>query len=510
MNIIISRELSIPIYMQITQQIREAIFNGELPAGYRLPPERKLAEQLGVNRSTVLNAYVELKSEGLIESFVGKGTVVLPLNSANAPAASTQLPGYSTPPWRQLFSERSFSAGDPLIRDLLSLSKRNDSISFSVALPDPGPILTVKLREQLQLLMQEKSDSLWKHTATEGIHSLREAICMWMEKRGIHAAAEEVIILSGSQQGIDLLTRVFIDSGDTIFVEEPSYFSAMQSFRSAGARLMGIPADTEGQMRLDILESMLAKYHPKLIYVLPTFQNPSGLVMNQEVRERLLELAYRYKTIIVEDDPYCDLRYSGRHVPPIHAMDRHDHVIYLSTFSKLIGSGLRMGWLSAPKSVIRQLAIAKQMADLHTSTLSQFLMERMIRSGLLEEHLNDMRNRYNRRKQLMVAALHKYEVPGMTWQEPEGGVFIWCRMPAGLNANELMLRAADRGVDYLPGNPFFAQVPQTTYVRLNFSCAEDDSIDEGIRRFVSAVHDTMDARRYHQTGNRTEGLDPII
>jgi 2-aminoadipate transaminase len=509
MNIIISRKLSSPIYMQIKQQIREAIFSGQLPAGYLLPPERKLAEQLGINRSTVLNAYIELKAEGLIESFVGKGTVVLPISKSDSWADSSRIAHYGAPSWRHIFSERSLGSDDPLIRDLLSLPKRRDCISFSVALPDPGPELTAKLSEQLQALMQEQGDVMWKHTATEGILSLREALCTWMKQRGIDAAPEEVLALSGSQQGIDLLTRVFIDPGDTVLIEEPSYFSAMQTFRSAGARLIGIPADSEGQLRLDILESMLSKYHPKLIYVLPTFQNPTGRVMNLAVREQLLQLAYRYKTIIVEDDPYSDFRYSGNPLPPIRALDRHDHVIYVSTFSKLIGSGLRMGWLNAPKQVIRQLAIAKQMADLHTSTLSQVLMERMICSGLLHQHVDLIRSRYKHRKQLMIDSLHKHYVPGMTWQEPEGGVFIWCRMPKGLNANELLLRAADRGVDYLPGNPFFAQQQQTAYVRLNFSCAEADTIDEGIRRFTAAVRDAT-GREGLWDEAASEGLKPII
>jgi DNA-binding transcriptional MocR family regulator len=483
MELSIDRTSHEPIYRQISRQIRDLIVAGRLPAGFRLPPERRLAQALRVSRSTVLVAYQELRADGLIDAHVGRGTTVTALEgSVEHGEGPPELP------WRQLFSAAASGFQDPLVGDLLRLTERADVIPLSFGMPAADLLPFDELRELFNETLVENGPAALLHSPAEGLTALRETLARMMAARGVRCSAAEVMVLSGSQQGLDLAARIFLDPGDTVVVEQPSFIGALQTFRGARARLIGVPADEHG-LRTDVLESALARFRPKLIYTLPTFQNPSGTVMTLERRQQLLALARRFQVPVLEDDPYSELRYEGEPVPSLRALDPSGDVLYLSTFSKLLFPGMRLGFLVAPRPVVRQFALARQTADLHANTLGQWVLERFVRRGRMAAHVRTVREAYRRRRDTMDEALRAARVPGLTWRRPEGGFYFWCRLPRGVSAPGLLARAAAAGVTYLPGRPCFADEPPAEHIRLNFSHPDEAAIRTGVARLAAAIRE---------------------
>jgi DNA-binding transcriptional MocR family regulator len=480
-DIRIDRDSTVPIYLQIRTGLREMILSGTLPEGFRLPPERRLAAALGVSRSTILSAYRELKADTLVGAHVGRGTSVLPRRFA--PTATAEVPSL---PWRQLIREGVAEAQDPLLRDLLELSERSDVISLSVGLPAAELLPLDTLRTLWAELASEVGPAMLLHSPTEGLTAFRETLCQLMMARGIRCSPGEVLVLSGSQQGLDLAARVFLAPGDTVVVERPSFFGALQIFRRAQVRVLGIPTDENG-MRTDALESVLERQRPKLIYTLPTFQNPSGAVMSLERRRHLLSLAHRFQVPVLEDDPYCDLRYEGDPLPSLRALDEHGYVIYFSSFSKVLFPGLRIGWVVAARPVTRQLALAKQTVDLHSSTVGQFILDRFVSDGHYVRHLKAVRAEYSRRRDLMEEALRAEAPAGVSWRKPEGGFYFWLGFPDAIRQSQLLARAAELRVSFLPGDACYPEEPGENHLRLNFTFAPPERIRDGVARLMEAL-----------------------
>ncbi|AGL00093.1 transcriptional regulator with HTH domain and aminotransferase domain [Desulfoscipio gibsoniae DSM 7213] len=505
MRVTINREADTPVYVQIFEQVRRQILSGELLPGFRLPPERKLAESLGVNRTTVLNAYRELKAEGLVGSRVGNGTIVLayPDEELNPGSISSQ-----EPTWNQIFSQYANNFNSYMVKDLLALANRKDVISFAtgIASPETGPIQILKGIEQ-ELVEQENYKALL-HTPTEGFTSLREAVCCLMHKRGVYCRYDEVMLLSGSQQGIDLAARIIIDPGDLVVVEEPTFFPAIQAFKTVGARVIGIPIDDKG-MRIDIFEQLLQRYRPKLIYTIPTFQNPSGTEMELDRRKQLVELAYKYRVLIIEDDAYGDLCYEGHALPLLKSMDNDGYVIYLSTFSKIVYPGLRLGWIVAHKKVVKKFAAAKQIMDLHSNSLSQWIIERFITSGSFASHIHKVCAEYRARRDAMYNALSQYAPKDLLWNRPRGGYYIWCKLPEGVSASKLISKAAEHKVAFVPGSPFFTSGQGDDFIRLNFTFATFKDINEGIKRLCEAMKELIDHKDHDEIYADME-INPIV
>jgi DNA-binding transcriptional MocR family regulator len=482
-DITIDKNSDEPIYRQLVRRIQAMIHSGALPEGFRLPPERRLAEALGINRSTVLNAYRELKALGLVDAHVGRGTAVL-----RPPAAPARHGAGVAVPWRQLFRDSSARSRDPIIADLLAMTERRDLISFAIGLPAPELLPLEIVGELTAEILRDSGPAPLLHAPTEGYTPLRGTLARWLASRGIHAGPSEVLVVSGSQQGLDLLARVFLDPGDAVVIEEPSYIGALQAFRGAQARLLGVPVDGEG-MRTDVLASVLEHHRPKFIYTLPTFQNPSGAVMSLERRRHLLELAARWGVPVVEDDPYSELRYDGDALPSLKALDEQDLVVYLSTFSKVLLPGLRVGYMVAPPVVLRQLVLTKQSADLHTNSFGQYLLERLVRDGHFADHIDRLKIAYRRRRDLMVSALDREEALSLEVPVPPGGFYIWCGIPDGVEQSALMAHAIARGVTFLPGRACFAAEPPANAVRLNFTHCAEEEITVGIERLREAMHE---------------------
>ncbi len=316
---------------------------------------------------------------------------------------------------------------------------------------------------------------------------------------GINVTPENILITSGSQQALDLLGKILINPGDRILVESPTYLGALQAWNVYGAEYVAVPCDENG-MITDALEEAL-RTGPKFIYVLPNFQNPTGVTLSLERRKRLIELADRYGVPIVEDDPYGQLRYEGEHLPAVVVLDDQyrdrcgacysGNVIYLSTFSKILAPGIRLAWVIAPPEVIHKLVQAKQGADLHTSTFNQLVAYEVSHGGFLDRHIQLIRKCYKERRDTMLGALDAYFPPGVDWTHPQGGLFLWASLPEGMNSTELLKGAVERKVAFVPGAPFFPLGGGENTMRLNFSNAAIPLIQEGIYRLGTLLSERV-------------------
>ncbi len=494
-----------PLYLQIRDQIRTLILAGDLPVGARLPPERTLAASLGVNRTTVASAYQELAADGLVEGHVGRGTLVCALPQVGGSGEDNRLP--QPMPWRELFALGE-PVQDSLVRDLVALCAQEDVISLAGGVPAPDLYPVERFAQANQTVLRQHGRVLLQYCPTEGHLLFRETLADLATGRGIVTLPENILVLAGSQQGLDLIARAMIDPGDPVVVEVPSYLGALGVFRTAGARLLSVPMDEEG-MRMDILERVLARHRPRLIYTLPTFQNPSGRVMSPERRQALLSLAQRYQVPIVEDDPYSDLYFDAPPPPPVKALDRYGHVIYLSTFSKILFPGLRVGWLVAPRPVVDRLVAIKQHTDLHTNTLAQWALVEFIRQGWLHEHLATLRQAYPRKCQTMRAALQEQIRWGMRWNRPAGGMNLWCHLEAGLRSQDLLTEAAKRKVAFVVGEAFHADGAGHDALRLNFSYQSETQIQTGIRRLGEAL-EVVRKSQQERRATRQAAAQPIV
>ncbi|MDO4274262.1 MAG: PLP-dependent aminotransferase family protein [Eubacteriales bacterium] len=481
MKIQIDKSKKVPLYRQIAEQIQMQIASGEIPEGFQFPSERQLADALGVNRTTVLNAYKELKADGLMVSHVGRGTI-----AAKGGGDGVYKENYQKEPiWEYLYSDYLKNHDNFDVNKYLEIANQKNVISFAAGIAS-FEHLPFQAYEGLERELLSKQKELLVSPVT-GFSSLRQAICSYMEKRSCFCKPSEIMVLSGSQQGIDLIARAFVNPGDVVIIEEPSFFPAIQSFRMAGAKLMAVPVEEDG-MNMDILEHLMSRYQPKLIYTMPVYHNPSGVSMSMTKRIRLLELSGRYGVPVLEDDPYSELYYEGESITPLKSMDKSGYVIYLSTFSKTVSPGLRLGWMCAGKKLIHELANIRQLVDLHANCISQLIAERFIVSGQMEIYLESIRKEYRDRRDIMTDALRRYAPSGLSWNSPAGGYYLWCRLPRGLPAEKLASEAAKNGVAVLPGMPsFLVNAKGENYIRLNYTFPPKNKIAEGIRILCEVI-----------------------
>jgi 2-aminoadipate transaminase len=390
--------------------------------------------------------------------------------------------------------------GRSVIRELLKLTAQPDIISFAGGLPAPELFPLEGCREAACRLLTEHGAQALQYGPTEGYYPLREFLVDRMCRYGIQAEPGNVFITTGSQQALDLIGKVLINPGDRILVEEPTYLGALQAWNAYQAEYVSVESDDHG-LRTEFLEEAL-RVGPKFMYVLPNFQNPGGTTLPLERRHELVRLSNRYGIPIVEDDPYGALRFRGDHLPSLVTLDAdlqsraglngggfmEGNVIYLGTFSKILSPGLRLGWVVAPMEVVDQLVSSKQGADLHTSMFDQMLAYEMLRTGFLEDHIRTIRTVYGERRDVMLAALERHFPPGCSWTHPEGGLFLWARLPEWLDTGALLPEAVAAKVSYVPGFAFYS-VPERgrNTMRLSFSNARPEQIQEGIRRLGGLI-----------------------
>src|SRR3954452_1106491 len=429
-----------PVYRRIVGLLADAIGRGTLAAGHRLPPERDLATALTVSRATVVTAYRELEARGLVRGYVGRGTFV----SATPDADSAPFA------WRGKIAASALQANETTVRDLVRAASDPRLISVAAGVPALECFPTDAFQRAMTRVLATQADAAWRHGPTEGLPRFRAALA-----HRFGGEPEHILVLAGAQQGLDLLARCLIDPGDAVVIDRPGYLGAIQTFRNAGARLVGwdiAGADT------DELEELLLRYRPKLIYTNPTHQNPTGINLPIRTRRDMLELAARYRVPIVEDDTYRDLALTGPPPPPsLFTLDEaHTVVIRINSFSKMLAPGLRLGWISAVRPIVDQLALIKQQVDPHTQNLSQLVIAELVENGVLDRHLATLKAEHRRRRDAMVQALRQH-VPGaqLRFGVPDGGMYLWCELPPAIRARAVQEHALRESVMVLTGDPFY-------------------------------------------------------
>jgi 2-aminoadipate transaminase len=380
-----------------------------------------------------------------------------------------------------------------VIRELLKLTNKPEIISFAGGLPDPESFPQKEILEIARDILDKEARVALQYGETEGDFKLRTELVKLAKKNGENLTEENILVTVASQQGLDMLGKVFIDPSDPILVELPSYVGGLQAFTCYGANMFGIPMDDEG-LRVDILHDHLKhlkaqEEHYKLIYVVPDFQNPSGVTLSLERRKQLIKLSREFHILIIEDTPYRELRFEGEKLPSLKSLDDTDNVVSLHSFSKILAPGLRVGWVVAHPSIIHKLTIAKQSIDLCTPPLSQVIAREFLRRGLLEGHIEQIKEVYRKKKNTMLAALEEYmpRVEGLRWTKPQGGLFLWLVMPESISADEMFPEALKENVAYVTGSAFHCDGGGHNTMRLNFSYPTEGQIREGIKRLSRVI-----------------------
>lgn len=405
--------------------------------------------------------------------------------------------------WEQRFAQRTRLMRGSAIRELLRVTEQPEFISFAGGLPAPEVFPVGEVAAAAQQILQKQGAQALQYGATEGYRPLREFIAQQMaEEAGFPVSSENVLITTGSQQALDLIGKILVDPRDTLLVESPTYLAALQAWNAYGARYQEIASDEQG-LQIEALESALA-HEPKFLYTIPNFQNPSGITLSLERRERLVEIARRAGLPIVEDDPYRELRFEGTHLPRLFDLDGQQQanstgyagdVIYISTFSKVLAPGLRVGWIVAAAELINKLVQAKQGTDLHTATLNQILGYELARGGFIKQHLPTIIQAYRERRDAMLHALDEHFPEGVSWTRPQGGMFLWVTLPDGIDTEQVLRAAIEQQVAFVPGTSFHPAGGGTHTMRLNFSNARPEMIYDGIARLSKVLHPYLESRK---------------
>ncbi len=484
MRLPLDRQSPLPLYQQIKQHLRQGILNGSLAPETRLPASRQLARDLGVNRITVENAFAALEAEGLVYSRVGSGTYVLP------PPPLPQLPPKSAeavwPLWQQTLPERSLGAR-AAVEQMRLAAGRADHISFAGGIGDAQLFPAEDFRKVLQTVMRRDGFDALDYGDRRGFLPLRETITHVLASQGLQTSPDNILITAGSQQALALVSQLLLEPGDTILVESPTYSGALDLFRALNFKIISLPMDSQG-MQVDLLEKQLQQYHPKLVYTIPNFHNPTGTCLSGPRRHELIILADRYNVPILEDDFVGDLRYEGRALPALKALDPGGRVIHISTFSKMLMPGLRVGFLVAEGPVYDRLVKFKRVNDLATSSLIQRALHDYVTVGRYQAHLRRSCQIFRKRRDAMLDALQRHLPPGWQAEVPQGGLFLWLKLPGKFLAEELLPLAIDQGVDFMPGSSFFLEASNGAHwLRLNFVRQNEEKIEEGIKKLRRAL-----------------------
>ncbi|MFC1408936.1 PLP-dependent aminotransferase family protein [Streptacidiphilus sp. N1-12] len=382
---------------------------------------------------------------------------------------------------------RTAAVGGSPVREILALTARPEVISFAGGLPAPELFDAEGIRAAYDAVLRESPRQVLQYSTTEGDPALRAAVATRLTARGLPTGPEDLLITGGSQQGLSLLTSALLEPGDTVLVEDPTYLAALQCFGLAGARVVPVPTDADGIIP-EALDALVAAERPKLLYLVPNFQNPTGRTLPLTRRQAVAEVAARRGLWIVEDDPYGELRFSGEPVQWIAGCaGAEDRTVLLSSFSKVMAPGLRLGWLRGPAALRRACVIAKQAADLHTSTVDQAAAARYLADRDLDAHLATVRDAYRGRRDALLAGLADALPAGSSWNRPDGGMFLWARLPSGYDATALLPHVVTHQVAYVPGAPFYAGRPDPATLRLSFTTHTPPEIADGLTRLAKAL-----------------------
>lgn len=457
---------SIPLYQQLAESIEALITDGILPANSKLPPIRKMAEHFGVNSVTIVNAYKYLENKQLVYSRMGSGTFVspLPVEHIPEPVANRNL--------------RSFDSGVAM----------ENAINFtSTSLPhEMFPVDAFK-KAFNEVLDREKGGA-FRYMDSMGYEPLREQLCRYLKGYGIKTSVENVQVISGAQQGIDIISKAMLRYGDVVFVEKPTFYGAAGAFLSRGGKLVEIPMEHDG-MNMTILEDFLKLYQPKFIYMMAYYQTPTGISYSMEKKRRLLELAEKYDTYIIEEDDFYDFHYSKEPVVPLKALDYKNRVIYIKSFSKILMPGLRMGLIVLPKKIHQAVMEAKYTTDISTSGFIQRALEYYLRENGWEKHAAETRRYGSEKYRKTLSAARKYLSGVAKYGHPNGGVSLWVELPEGVGAEAFCSRMLEKNVILTPGSQYDISGEEDSHVRLSFANLSDDKIEVGLKRMGDTLRE---------------------
>jgi DNA-binding transcriptional MocR family regulator len=455
---------------QVARDIEQQVALGRLLPGDRLPGERALAQQLGLSRNTVSAAYFLLEKRGVIRRVPHRGAFICPAGAAENPID-----------WSSKISPQAHLLDEPVL-EMLAQSRLPDlRYRLSAGTPALSCFPLTQFRKAINKVLTNDALPAMAIAPTEGQPRLRRAIAAL---EGVEAS--HILIVAGAQEGIDLLARCLVEPGDRVIIDRPTFPGAIQALQAAGAQL--VEWDTT-EWSAEVLERLLIAYQPKFIFTMPTYHNPTGRTMDEEQRAKLLELAARYRVPIVEDDVYSRTRLQGSVPQGLYRMDRHNVVIYLSTFSKVLAPGLRLGWIAAPPHMVKQLSLIKMRANLFTEGLLQLALAEMLENGVFEEHLTRLRATHLGLQKIALSALRQ-NFPGdeLDFMVPHGGLYIWCRWRRPVDMEGVLLRAQQKGASVAPGRAFFAGAPDENCFRICFTASSERDLPEAIRLVADAFH----------------------
>lgn len=462
-SIQLSKKKKEPLYIQLYDSLLKLIKTGYLASGYKLPPVRKLAQYLSINAGTVVNAYKELEKNGFIFSSAGSGSYI----------ADQPLAQYSA-------VEYEFDTSSIYMSGLLDEKSSTNAIDMNSIALNPDIVSVEQLKKILIKILDRDQGRAFSYQESQGFPPLRESIAGYLKKSNIHTSSDNLQIISGAQQGIDIVARTLLNFGDYVFTESPTYPGAVASFLSRGAKVIDIPLEKDG-INVNILEARLQQFHPKLIYVMPVLQNPSGCSYSVKKRSQLLELARRYNTFILEDDYISELSYCKNSMFPLKSLDRDDRIIYIKSFSKIFMPGLRLAFLNMPECLAKKLLEIKYIADISTSGFTQRIFDLYLREGLWDKHIGNIRQTYNIQFDFAYNTAKQCLPTDVTWSNPHGGLSFWLQLPEYITADALCRSAESNNLLVTDGTGFYPRHTDKHHIRVSFATLSLQQIGTGLR-----------------------------
>lgn len=480
LSVPLDRDGEEPIYRQLIRHIRMQIESGVLAAGARLPASRDLARQLNISRISVVNAYAELRAQGYLSAHAGRGTFVAGDTNGNGASMTDAVSMHNH------HAAETPSTPDRSIREMMRLGRKPGVISFSKGSLPVEFFPVQHLRDAINTVLDRDGAAALGYEPGEGFAPLRMAVRDYVSALGIRCSADQVLITGGAQQALDLVIQALCSEGATVVTENPTYLGMIDIARARRVQLHGINMDKDG-MRLDELENYIIDNKPRLIYVMPTFHNPTGGVMPLHRRRQLLNLANDYHIPVLEDGVYHEFRFEGENIPPLKALDETGNVIHVAAFTKMMLPGMRIGYLISDGRHYERLVRVKEAADISTPGLNQRAIHLMIERGVLAQQLERNNRELHRRRDVALAAAKRYLPPGTTWSVPQGGMYLWLQLPTnGPNAAELFVTAVQMGVAYAIGSVFYTNGCGSHRMRINYGTHKPADIEEGMRRLGRA------------------------
>ncbi|MBM7555446.1 PLP-dependent aminotransferase family protein [Halanaerobacter jeridensis] len=465
------------LYQQLYSQLKNLILTGELEVDTKLPPIRKLAQQLSVNNVTIVNAYDLLDEEDLVYKKVGSGTFVAPVNT-------------------EVNSQRKSELDEQVyIDEDTKFVQQEEIINFATGAPTPDLFPIAPFKRLMNKVLERDRGYAFGYQKSQGYYPLRKTIAEYVTQYGIETKAEEVQIVSGAQQGIDILAKTFLDYGDTVFVERPTYPGAISVFESRRANIVEIPMTPQG-IDVEIMEEKLQEYQPSFLYLMPNFQNPTGYSYSKTKKEKVLKLAGKYDLKIIEDDCLNDLNYSQQRSLTLKELDSNNQVIYLKSFSKVFMPGLRLAFLLVPKVDYEDILMSKYLSDIFTDGLVQRVLELYFKEEVWEEQIEKLKQTYHQRYQTMIQALEDYCPSNVNYNHLQGGLNFWLELPTDINDQKLQKLALEQGINIAPGTVFYISNPPSNKLRLSIAAVDEKEITKGIKKLSQIIKKLLKDKDY--------------